>query len=192
MRNRAELEVFAEVFSTGYAGCTIECHCGKVFYDSVNSYDWNEGELESLLADKTAVALSYSVRGVVFEGKEYVSDCDCWKDRASKIIVWLDANAERVGSLFRELKQVRIAEADKLPIDIKFPFPDGFRSMVGAPKNATWIEVLTEDGHIQKAHWAQDESGEYQPAFRGWFAKNGECGFYQIDEPIAWKPILIK
>lgn len=61
--------------------------------------------------------------------------------------------------------------------------------MVGAPKNATWITVLMENGTTQNAHWAQDLSGEDQPMFRGWFIKSGDHDYSPIDEPIAWKPI---
>ena len=56
-------------------------------------------------------------------------------------------------------------------------------------KTSEWVMVLTEDGEEIKAHWAADYSGEYQPAFEGWFKENGASGFVEVDKVIAWKPI---
>jgi hypothetical protein len=43
-----------------------------------------------------------------------------------------------------------------------------WRGMESAPRNAQWIEVDTGT-EIVRAHFAQDLSGEEQPAFSGWF-----------------------
>ncbi len=65
-----------------------------------------------------------------------------------------------------------------------------WRSMDRAPKNATWIDVKIEKTQqVFRAHWAQDLSGECQPAFRGWFVKAGPRANTQIPDPYAWRPI---
>lgn len=75
--------------------------------------------------------------------------------------------------------------------DYHVELPDGWEPIATAPRNATWIQVLMTDGTEQRAHWAQDLSGEEQPAFRGWFVKAGSVDPYmrQIGEPIGWKPL---
>lgn len=66
---------------------------------------------------------------------------------------------------------------------------DGWQGMATAPKNATWITVRMADGAVhERAHWACDTSGEYQPPFAGWFIQGPGC-FREIDTPSAWKPI---
>lgn len=70
--------------------------------------------------------------------------------------------------------------------------PAGWLSIDDAPKNARWVIGLFESGAELEVHWASDLSGEEQPPFRGWFARypgGGERGFYQTDEPVAWKPV---
>jgi hypothetical protein len=62
-----------------------------------------------------------------------------------------------------------------------------WRPIITAPKNATWIMVRMGNGKEQCAHWAQDCSGEHQPAFSGWFIEGGG-GFVEIDTPKDWKP----
>lgn len=182
-----DLLVFEKVFTLNTSGCIETCKCGKIYFNGVNSWDWEEGEFESLQANPKAIELPYGITRLEVEGQFFVADCDCWHERALKIINWLEIHCEKIGEYFREIKTARIKQADKLPVDITFPFPEGFRSMVNAPKNATEIQVLMKDGLIQIAHWAQDLSGEEQPPFQGWFIKQGH-GYSQIDDPIAWKP----
>lgn len=66
---------------------------------------------------------------------------------------------------------------------------DGWLPMSTAPKNASWITVRMADGTIhERAHWAEDTTGECQPPFAGWFIDGPGC-FREIDTPSAWKPI---
>lgn len=62
---------------------------------------------------------------------------------------------------------------------------EGYQLMATAPKNATWIQVKTASGKIIEAHYAQDYSGEIQPAFDGWFDRN----LVEIETPVAWKAL---
>jgi hypothetical protein len=68
--------------------------------------------------------------------------------------------------------------------------PD-WRPMDSAPRNATEIQVKMADGTVIKpVHWAEDLSGEWQPAFRGWFKPGGgKDGFVEIEEPALWAPM---
>lgn len=60
-----------------------------------------------------------------------------------------------------------------------------------APRDASWIEVLTVNGEIHRAHFASG-GGEEQPPFEGWFkeSESSTC-FYEITEALVeWRPIL--
>lgn len=77
----------------------------------------------------------------------------------------------------------------------KFMTTEEWQPMSTAPKNATNVEVLTAEGKQLVAHWAEDLSGEDQPAFSGWFIKvegSKHCLAYfsGIREPKAWRPIM--
>lgn len=63
-----------------------------------------------------------------------------------------------------------------------------WQKMASAPRNATWVQVKMKDGRVLRAHWASNESGEEQPAYRGWFQ---DCGSYfrGINNPVAWRPL---
>lgn len=66
-----------------------------------------------------------------------------------------------------------------------------WQPMATAPKDCTWIIVLTEEGDEERVHWAEDLSGEDQPPFRGWFKDHPSpnCGFIQVRGPFqGWKP----
>ena len=59
--------------------------------------------------------------------------------------------------------------------------------MCEAPKDASEVEVMLDDGRIVIAHYACDLSGEEQPPFKGWFLHNGYY-FGEIN-PTGWRPI---
>jgi len=65
-----------------------------------------------------------------------------------------------------------------------------WRLMSTAPKTSQWIEAILKDGATARIHWAQDLSGEAQPAFSGWFYEKVNGGmFYEIfPEPVRWRP----
>ena len=108
-----KLENFELAFSTSSAGCRRECHCGRIFWDGYNSgYSWDDGEEDELRNNPNATALDYSVSTIMFEGKEYVCDCNCWHKRAETIIGFIDGHAREIAEyLSREKKRLqRIAE----------------------------------------------------------------------------------
>lgn len=62
-----------------------------------------------------------------------------------------------------------------------------WRPISTAERNATWIIVLLDNGDVRKAHFAEDLSGEFQPAFSGWFVEAGKS-FEQV-YPTHWMPL---
>lgn len=66
-------------------------------------------------------------------------------------------------------------------------------SMTTVPKNAKWFRLQVRRGGIVEeviAHWAEDMSGEAQPAFRGFFQEaRGGTGFEEVHgTPLGWLP----
>lgn len=66
-----------------------------------------------------------------------------------------------------------------------------WQSMNTAPKNATDVEVVTPDGNQVIAHYAENLSGEEQPAFRGWFTQvgTGRGAYFREIKPSRWRPL---
>lgn len=119
MRETPQMENFIRAFSSGGNGCRFECKCGRLFYDTGNDdWDWVPGELESLYEMSKAgkaTALDYSVGTIILEGVEYAADCECWRDRALKIMAWLDANIRAVAQWINLEKDRRQFEASQAP-----------------------------------------------------------------------------
>ncbi len=111
-----KLENFERAFSSGTGGCVRTCNCGVRFYDNDGSYDWEEGELDGLRADPTARALEHTVGDISFEGKEYVDACDCWHERALKLMDWIDGHAYKVADYLTLEKKRKQEEADRSPV----------------------------------------------------------------------------
>lgn len=115
-----KLRNFVDAFDDHVSGCIRDCECGCTYFDDYNSYDWAEGELESLQKrarnEKEKVyALGHSVSTLTFQGREYVSDCDCWHERANKIIGFLEGHAGRIVEYFTLEKKRRQEVADAFP-----------------------------------------------------------------------------
>lgn len=112
-----KLENFERAFSSGTGGCRRTCNCGKEYFDNSNGhYDWEDGELEALLASKTSVALDYSVGDIDFEGTQYVDACPCWHERAEQIMSFIDNHAFKISEYLTLEKKRKQSEADHSPI----------------------------------------------------------------------------
>lgn len=94
--NPDKLENFKRAFSSNCSGCRRVCRCGREFYDFENHWDWEQGEIEKLDADKNATGLPNSVGTVRFQGREYVADCDCWHQEAEGLVAFVDFNASQI------------------------------------------------------------------------------------------------
>ena len=110
------LELFARAFSSGGCGCVRACHCGRIFYDGLNSYDWEEGELERLQANVNAECHDYSINTIYLAGNEYCMDCDCWHGQAETIMKWLDIYGCAVAKWLTLEKRRLTAEAARAPV----------------------------------------------------------------------------
>lgn len=112
-----ELENFERAFSSGSAGCRRTCNCGKEYFDNHNGgYDWEDGELEKLLASKNSIALDYAPGDIDFEGRYYVDACTCWHERAEHIMRFIDAHAHKIAEYLTLEKKRKQAQADYSPV----------------------------------------------------------------------------
>jgi hypothetical protein len=110
------LENLARAFHPGISGLRTRCKCGRAFYDTQNSYDWEEGELEALISDPTATGVPYTVEIIDLPDGEYAVDCSCWHEKGHKIIGFLDNNQDQIARWF-ELERERLAaEVASIPV----------------------------------------------------------------------------
>jgi hypothetical protein len=93
--------------------------------DRNSGYDWDEGEYEALVADPNATALNYAVGVVEFEGRYFVDGCDCWHDRARKIIGFLINHDEAIALFLTLEKERKRREADRSPVVETWPWAAG-------------------------------------------------------------------
>ncbi len=109
------IESFKEAFAIGSGGCRRECDCGIQFYNSDGGWDWEEGELDELMANGDARDLDCTITEIRFEGKEYVYQCDCWHERAEELMGFIDSHAYGIAQ-YLTLEKLRMqAEADNMP-----------------------------------------------------------------------------
>lgn len=83
----------------------------------------------------------------------------------------------------------RRAEAQHAePLDVTWE-AEGWLPMWAAPRNAKNVKVRLSNGEIHEpVHFAQNLSGEEQPAFSGWFKPDGK-GYREVENVKAWMPI---
>ena len=110
------IDNFGEAFDSKSGGCRHRCECGKEFYGAERAWDWNEGEYEALEKDFNAIRVEYDgVARLEIEGVLYVSDCDCWHEKAKGIMSFLDFYASAIGEYYKLEKQRLKMEASRLP-----------------------------------------------------------------------------
>jgi hypothetical protein len=83
------------------------------------TWTWEEGELEELQklsAAGKARALDYAVGFISLEGKLYVPDCNCWQDRAGRVIEWLTNHAVQIADYLTREKKRKTKEAESSPV----------------------------------------------------------------------------
>lgn len=93
---------------------------------------------------------------------------------------WVDA--------WKALKQT--GGPKPIPMRVPYVAPTGWKPMCNAPKGKH-VQLLLKDGSVcQDAHWAQDLSGEEQPAYSGWFYRSSETLFDQVyPDPVGWRDV---
>jgi len=115
MSQDAKIERFISAFDCHMGTCSRVCYCGKTFYNPDGGWDFGKGELEKLEADPNAYPLACSVSMVEFEGTIYVADCECWHERAKRIMAFLDSHAEQIADYLNGEKIAAIKAAEAMP-----------------------------------------------------------------------------
>lgn len=114
MRDRT-IEFFEDAFNDGTAGCRRLCACGKEYYDAYNSgYDWEDGEFDTL-EEGDAIPIDHSIGDISFEGKTYAMPCDCWHDRARKILSFINGHSYQIAAYLNAEKKRKFEEAQYTP-----------------------------------------------------------------------------
>jgi hypothetical protein len=108
---------FITAFNSGVGSAIQTCQYGKTYFSSDGGFDWEEGQLERLqVHDDTIDTGIYAVEYLEFERSLYVIDCNCWHDRAEKIMAFLDFHAEKIGRYYQEERRRLQSEAQRLPL----------------------------------------------------------------------------
>lgn len=107
---------FIEAFELAGSSNSEICSCGKIYYDVSDMNDFEEGELESYENNPKAVACDHSIGLLVFEGKEYVQNCGCWKFRANQIMDFIDSHNSGIAAYLNNERKRKIAEAEAIPV----------------------------------------------------------------------------
>ena len=105
-------------FGSGIAtSCSIQCACGRVHFLSGDHGDYEQGELETLLARSRAEpdkyiedALYGSIDIVRVEGKDRVPHCPC--GRVREIAKWIDSHADKLAAYLIAYFKERSKEAE--------------------------------------------------------------------------------
>lgn len=100
-----QFENFIKAFGDGISDIHEVCYCGKVYYE-IDEID------EKLVG---AVPLDGSVKTITFEGKTYVIDCECWRERAELIMGFIDSHNHEIADYLNAEKKRMTEEADSLP-----------------------------------------------------------------------------
>lgn len=105
-----KFEIFVNAFTDNFSSIHEKCACGKHYYES-----GEEDECEEIgVPLKDAIAVGGSVRTITLEGKSYVHDCDCWKEKATAIMKFLDSNRSEIAEYLNNEKKRRLMQAENL------------------------------------------------------------------------------
>ncbi len=116
MNYKQLLIVFEESFKSGFAGCRHTCDCGiEYFDDSDNRWDWDEEELKSLRSDPDTIGVQGAVEIIEFEGATYVLDCDCWRQRAERIIGFIMGHDYQIATMLNTVQAIAELEIRRRP-----------------------------------------------------------------------------
>lgn len=107
---KTKMENFEQGFADGAGTISAQCHCGRSFYEA-RGLGFEVGELEKLEADPKATALEWGASFMSFEGTTYVMDCSCWKERAARLMAFIDSHAHKIAKYLKLEKERKTAEA---------------------------------------------------------------------------------
>jgi len=109
-----------------YETCrTAKCECGQDFYapdrfyeddewDSSEDPDKNISDYKKLAPKSRSVDVEVWL--IRFGGKAYVSDCDCWFDKAENVMRFLDTHKHEIASFFANEKHRKTIQAELEPL----------------------------------------------------------------------------
>jgi hypothetical protein len=109
-------ESFERAFATSHSGCRRSCPCGREFYNPSGGWTWEEGELAELEANPKATAVEHSVGTINFDGVEFALDCDCWHERAVRVIRALVHYDEQIAEFLTLERARKQYEAERAPV----------------------------------------------------------------------------
>lgn len=107
---------FEDAFNPGVGTCSDICLCGRAYYERVDDDRWEDGEFNQLENDKNATGLDHQIGYVKFEGNTYVSACDCYKDRAQKLMSFIDSHDVQIARYLNAERARKISAAEEVDI----------------------------------------------------------------------------
>jgi len=116
MDDSKKLEFFVNAFETKFADYEGECRCGRHFH-CTELLTWPpEGEFEAYKPPFDSTGLDYRVHFISFENKTYVIDCECWQERANKIMGFIGTHDTELAEYLNAITNERRREAEKVQI----------------------------------------------------------------------------
>lgn len=92
--SRPNFESFKEAFGAPIESMYTFCECGEQFGSKENAED----------------ALISTWYGIIeIEGKQYVEECTCWRERARQIADWLDHHKHAIAK-YLQIEKKRLTE----------------------------------------------------------------------------------
>lgn len=88
------LDSFREAFSGRTSSTFTFCDCGEQFGNEENSQD---------------LVISKWYGMIEFEGKQYVEECGCWRERARHIAHWIDSHKHEIAK-YLQLEKARLTK----------------------------------------------------------------------------------
>ena len=110
-----KLENFERAFRDNAGSNVFTCACGKVYYNEYGGWSWGDDELEELHSDKNAFNVDCAIGMMSLEGRLYADVCDCWHERAERVIGFIDAHARPIAEYLTLEKKRKLLEADVSP-----------------------------------------------------------------------------
>lgn len=116
MKTAIKKSRFIRAFSTNSFGCSAECHCGVIHYDTAN--EWDEDHHENTLPNAEKLAEESpehfqfhdtAIEYLDFNGRRYVIDCKC--GMTNFIFEFLNEDKESILTYYKNTQeQVTLAD----------------------------------------------------------------------------------
>jgi hypothetical protein len=124
-------EEFLEAFREGSSGMVVDCEfCGRVYFATQDSGDYEEGELENLRAqaekdpDKYIEVDCFTTR-ILIDGKGYAYGCKCNKLRRYEDWIWSNRRGIVAYLKARTEKRLKAAAEDSEAVQAHLKIAEG-------------------------------------------------------------------